>query len=76
LVAVQGLRPVGIGLTIGILAGLLLTRFIENFLYGVSAYDPITLIMTALVLGVAAIAACLLPTARAIRINPTKVLSE
>jgi len=76
LVAVQGLWPVGVGLTIGILVGLLLTRFIEDFLYGVSAYDPITLIMTALVLGVAAIAACLLPAAKAIRIDPVRVLSE
>jgi putative ABC transport system permease protein len=76
LVAAQGLSPVGVGLTIGILAGLLLAHFIEDFLYGVSAYDPITLIMTVLVLGVAAIAASLLPAARAIRISPTKVLNE
>jgi putative ABC transport system permease protein len=76
LVATQGLWPVGFGLTIGILAGLLLTRFIEDFLYGVSVYDPITLIMTALVLAIASLLACLLPALRAIRINPTKVLNE
>jgi putative ABC transport system permease protein len=76
LVAAQGLWPVGVGLTIGILAGLLLARFIEDFLYGVYTYDPITLIMTALVLGGSAVAACLLPAGRAIRIDPVRVLSE
>jgi predicted permease len=76
LVAEQGLRPVTVGLTIGILAGLLLARFIQNLLYGVSAYDPLTLVLTILVLGMAILLACLLPALRAIRINPMRVLNE
>ena len=42
LVAKQGLQPVAGGLTIGILAGLSLARFMQTLLYGVSAYDPLT----------------------------------
>ena len=76
LVAEQGLWPVGGGLTIGVLAGLLLARFIDAFLYGVSPYDPITLALTVLVLGIAALLACLLPGVRAIQISPTSVLKE
>lgn len=76
LVVAQGLWPVGVGLTIGILAGLLLACFMEDLLYGVSAYDPITLALTVLVLGTATLLACLLPAARAIQINPTSVLNE
>jgi ABC-type antimicrobial peptide transport system permease subunit len=76
LVAAQGLWPVTVGLTIGILAGLLLARFIQALLYGVSAYDPVTLISTVIVLGTAALLACLLPAVRAIRINPVSVLIE
>jgi putative ABC transport system permease protein len=76
LVAEQGLWPVTIGLAIGIVAGLLSARFIEAFLYGVSAFDPITMGLTVLVLGIASLAACLLPAVKAIRINPTKVLNE
>jgi putative ABC transport system permease protein len=76
LVAEQGFRPVGVGLTIGALAGLLLARFINSFLYGVSPYDPITLLLTIIVLGFAAVVACLLPAAKAIRIKPAKVLNE
>lgn len=76
LVAEQGLWPVGVGLMIGILAGLLLARLMDAFLYGVSAYDPITLALTVLVLGIATLLACLLPAARAIQINPARVLNE
>ena len=75
-VAEQGLWPVTAGLMVGILAGLLLTRFFQTLLYGVSAYDPITLLLTVLVLGIATLVACLLPAVRAIRINPVRVLSE
>jgi putative ABC transport system permease protein len=76
LIAAQGLWPVMLGLTIGILTGLLLARFIEDFLYGVSAYDPITMLLTVFVLGIASLFACLVPAVRAIQINPTKVLNE
>jgi putative ABC transport system permease protein len=76
LVAEQGLRPVAIGLAIGIVAGLLSARFIEAFLYGVSAFDLITMGLTVLVLGIASLVACLLPAVKAIRINPVRVLSE
>jgi putative ABC transport system permease protein len=76
LIAKQGLWPVGVGLTFGILGGLLLARFIDSFLYGVSADDPITLALTVLVLGIATLLACLLPAVRAIQINPASVLNE
>jgi putative ABC transport system permease protein len=75
-VAEQGLSPVTVGLTIGILAGLLLARFVQSLLYGASAYDPITLGLTVVVLGTTTLLACLLASVRAIRINPAKVLSE
>lgn len=76
LVAEQGLWPVTVGLTLGILSGLVLARLIQALLYGVSAYDPVTLGLTVLVLGIASLSACLLPAARAVRVNPTKVLNE
>jgi putative ABC transport system permease protein len=76
LVVKQGMWPVAVGLAIGILAGLLFARFIEALLYGVSLYDPVTLALTVLVLGIASLSACLLPAVRAISINPARVLSE
>jgi len=76
LVVRQGLRLAMIGLLIGVIAALLLVRFIEGLLYGVSVGDPITIASAVLILGVAASLACLLPALRAARVNPITALRE
>jgi putative ABC transport system permease protein len=76
LVIRQGLKLVGIGLVIGIAAGLIIVRSIDSMLYGVSGNDPVTLALAAFVLGLAALLACLLPALRATRINPINALRE
>jgi ABC-type antimicrobial peptide transport system permease subunit len=45
-------------------------------LYGVSADDPISLLVAILVLSVAALLACLLPALHATRIDPIAALRE
>ena len=76
LVVRQGLKLVAIGLTIGMVTALVLVRFIESLLYGVSGGDPTTLVSAVLILGIAASLACLLPALRAARVNPITVLRE
>ncbi|MBV8813661.1 MAG: ABC transporter permease [Verrucomicrobia bacterium] len=76
LVTSQGLRIVCLGLLIGIIAGIGLAQLIGNVLYGVSPTDPLTLAISTLVLGFAALLACLLPAFRAIRIDPIAALRE
>jgi putative ABC transport system permease protein len=76
LVVRHGLNIVGTGLLIGIVSAAVLTRFIEKVLYGVSSYDPVTLIIAVLVLTLAGLLACLLPAFRATRVNPIEVLRE
>jgi predicted permease len=76
LVILKGLKLVTFGSAIGILFALLLVRFIESTLYGISANDPIALSLAVFVLGIAALLACLLPALRAVRINPIKALRE
>jgi putative ABC transport system permease protein len=76
LVVQQGLRLVLVGLALGMTTALLLVRFIENLLYGVSGGDPITLAAALLILGLAAAIACLLPALRATRVNPITALRE
>jgi putative ABC transport system permease protein len=76
LVVGQGLKIAGIGLVLGLIAALLLTRLIEGMLFGVSPADPIAFGTTALVLGLAASLACLLPALRAARIDPIRALRE
>jgi putative ABC transport system permease protein len=65
---------VGIGLIAGLVVALALGRLLANFLYGVGARDPFTLIVVALVLAVAALAACLLPARRAMHVDPMVAL--
>jgi len=72
----RGLKLAGIGLLIGVVAALALSRLLDSLLYGVSATDPITLGISLLVLGLAALLACMLPAVRATRINPITALRE
>ncbi len=76
LIVGSGLKIAGIGLTIGLLAALLLNRLIEGMLFGVSPADPIAFGTSLLLLGLAASAACLLPALRAARIDPIQALRE
>jgi putative ABC transport system permease protein len=76
LVIVKGAKLAALGLAIGLITVLLLARFIESILYGVSANDPIALSLAIVVLGIAALFACLLPALRAVRINPIIALRE
>jgi putative ABC transport system permease protein len=76
LVTRQGLRIVGAGLIAGLAAGIILAHLIGSILYGVSAADPVALATSVLVLGLAALLACLLPAFRATRIDPIVALRE
>jgi ABC-type antimicrobial peptide transport system permease subunit len=65
-----------LGLAVGIAASFLALRAMKGFIYGIRMYDPPTLIGTALVLAVVAVAATFLPTRRIARIDPTTILRE
>jgi putative ABC transport system permease protein len=70
----QGLRPVAVGLLIGLLAAALSVRALGALLYGVTARDPATFAAAALVLAACAWACCLVPAWRAARIDPAVTL--
>ena len=76
LVIRQGLTLTGMGLVIGVVTALVLAHLMSSTLYGVSADDPISLLVAILVLIVAALLACLLPALRATRIDPIAALRE
>ena len=74
LVVSQGMRPVVIGLLIGMGAALAVGRLIASQLYQTSAHNPLLLVATMLILGLAALLACLFPARRASLVNPIQAL--
>ncbi len=70
----QTLRPVAIGLTIGVVGAAAIVRLLQAVLFGVSPFDPIAFIgAPVLMLGIA-VTAAFLPTRRAMHVNPMRVL--
>jgi len=70
----QGMRPVVIGLVIGIVSAFALGRLIASQLYQVSAHNPALLAGAAILLATIALIACLLPARRATHVNPIQAL--
>jgi ABC-type antimicrobial peptide transport system permease subunit len=66
----RGGRLALVGLTIGVVASFGLTRLLASLLFDVGASDPITFASAAAVLAVVALAACLIPARRAMRVSP------
>ena len=70
----QAIRLAGLGLALGVVGGVALTRALAGVLYGVSPGDPLTLGLAAGILLVVAMAASLAPAHRATRIDPMEAL--
>lgn len=70
----SGLKRVGLGTGIGLLASLALTRILQSMLFGVEAFDPITLSQITMILMAVSVAACLLPALKATRVDPITAL--
>ncbi len=74
LVMTEGLVQAVAGLAIGLAGGVLLMRSFQTMLFGVQPADPITLAAVALILLGTAVAACLIPARRAMRVDPIAAL--
>ena len=76
LVVAAGMRRAGLGLVIGLLAAVPLTRFMRTLLFQVSPTDPLAFASVALLLAAAALVAAYVPGRRASRIDPTDALRQ
>ena len=70
----EGLRFAAIGVTAGLIFGLVLTRLLQSFLYGISPSDPITFVTVTILLLAVATAASYFPARRATKVDPIVAL--
>ncbi|HEY6229659.1 MAG TPA: FtsX-like permease family protein, partial [Pyrinomonadaceae bacterium] len=74
LVMGQGMKLTLLGILLGMAAAAFVTRWLGSLLFGVSATDPLTFLLIALLPATIALLACWLPARRATRVDPLVAL--
>jgi putative ABC transport system permease protein len=73
-VLLSGLKLALAGCGIGLLGALLASRLLRSFLFQVSAFDPLVLVLSAVLVLLLALIACVLPARRASSVDPMEAL--
>jgi ABC-type antimicrobial peptide transport system permease subunit len=76
MLARDGIRPVVVGILIGLPVALALSRVLQSLLFGVSHLHPGVYLIAAVALATAGLLATLLPVRRALRVDPAIALNE
>jgi predicted permease len=74
LVLRHGLVLAGVGTGIGLLGALMLSHWMRTLLFGISAIEPVTLLLVPFLLLIVTLLACLLPARKATRVDPMVAL--
>jgi ABC-type antimicrobial peptide transport system permease subunit len=72
----QGAELVGIGIAVGLIGALALTRAMAGLLFGVNATDSLTFCGVVLILALVAVLATYIPAWRATKVNPIEALRQ
>jgi putative ABC transport system permease protein len=76
LMVVSGMKPIAIGIVLGLGASFALTRFLRSLLFEIEPTDPATFAIVTPVLVLVGILACYVPSRRATRVDPVEVLRQ
>jgi predicted permease len=76
LVIRDGMRITGVGLAVGVVGMLAVTRAMAGLLYGVRPLDPIVIALVAVILTAVAVVATLVPARRAAGVSPMAALTD
>lgn len=74
LVVKQGMLLAVVGLAIGVVGAIFLSRLMKTMLFNVSATDPLVFVAIALTLAAVALLACFVPARRATKVDPMVAL--
>jgi putative ABC transport system permease protein len=74
LIVRQGMRPVVLGIVIGLAGAAAASTVLGNMLFGLSPHDPVSFVAVPTVFLGIALAACYIPARRALRVEPTIAL--
>jgi predicted permease len=76
MVVADGMKPILLGVTLGLAAAFALSRVVSSLIYGVRATDPLTFASVALLLIAVGLFATILPAYRATSVEPVLTLRE
>lgn len=76
MVVTEGLKPILLGVAIGLAAALALGRVLSSLIYGVRPGDPLTFLTVAVLLVVVGALATAIPAYRATRVEPIRTLRD
>jgi ABC-type antimicrobial peptide transport system permease subunit len=76
MVVADGMKPILLGVALGLAAAFALSRVVTSLIYGVRATDPLTFAGVALLLVAVGLLATILPAYRATRVEPVRTLRE
>ena len=74
MILMQGMRVAGAGVVVGLLAAVAMGRLLTSLLYGVSPFDPLTLVGGSVIFLAVAVIAGVIPARRAARTPPAVAL--
>ena len=74
MVVVEGMKPVAVGVALGVAGAFALGRVLASLIFSVRPTDPITFLAAAALLALISFLACMIPAYRATRVDPIAAL--